>query len=149
MSDAAAAEFLAHMAAVTIPAPGEWVQLAIAEPSGVRLVGDIGIFLAADETYAEIGFTLAPEAQGRGIATGAVRETVRLVFASTQVLRVLAVTDSRNEPSMRLLERAGFRRLESREAVFREEKCIEHVYGLSRHEAQGVQSADSPVRHST
>jgi ribosomal-protein-alanine N-acetyltransferase len=133
MSDGEAAEFLSRMEAAPFFTPGEWVQLAIGEPDGT-LAGDIGIFLAADSGHAEIGFTLAPAAQGRGLATAAVREALDLVFAGTGIAEVHAVTDERNAPSIRLLERLGFQRKQRRDAVFKGEPCIELVYVLRRGE---------------
>ncbi len=132
MSDSEALAFLTEMESAPLIAPGEWVQIAISDPSGEHLVGDIGIFLAEDEGHAEIGFTLGPGAQGRGVATAAVREAVGLIFEATRVSKVLGITDSRNLPSTRLLERIGFRRQESRHTEFRGEPCIEHVYALPR-----------------
>jgi ribosomal-protein-alanine N-acetyltransferase len=133
MSDGEAAEFLAKMETAPFFTPGEWVQLAIGEPGG-GLAGDIGIFLAPDSSHAEVGFTLAPAAQGRGLATAAVREALDLVFAGTPVVEVRGVTDARNAPSIRLLERLGFQLAERRDAIFREEPCIELVYVLRRGE---------------
>lgn len=132
MPDADAAAFLDEMRRAPLFVPGEWVQLGIAEPDGARLVGDMGLFISADGRCAELGFTLAPGAQGRGIATEAVRAAARLLFALTQVDQVLGITDSRNGASLRLLQRAGFRLRERQEAVFRGEPCVEEVYTLSR-----------------
>jgi RimJ/RimL family protein N-acetyltransferase len=95
-------------------------------------MGDIGVFVDADGRYAEIGFTLARHAQGRGVATAAVREAVGLVFAATGVDRVVGITDARNSPSVRLLERVGLRRTATTNAVFRGEHCVEYVYTVFR-----------------
>ena len=130
--DAEAAAFLGEMSGAAIFQPGEWFQLGIAEPGGMVLIGDIGLLLAEDATHVEIGFTVRREAQGRGIATAAVREAIGLVFEHTKVERVLGITDARNLPSIRLLERVGMRKTESRSAMFRGEPCIEHVYAVSR-----------------
>lgn len=131
MTDEAAAAFLAAMRDAPLFIPGEWIQLGIAAPDG-RLVGDIGVCVDPAGRSAEIGFTLAPAAQGRGIATRAVREAIALLFATTGVGRVVGVTDRRNAASVRLLDRCGFRQAESREAVFRGEACVEDVFVLPR-----------------
>jgi len=128
MPDAEAAVFLADMSRAPLFAPGAWIQLGIAERPAGPLVGDVGLFLSADGRSAEVGFTLAPAAQGRGIATAAVRESVRLLAAVTTAQRVLGITDHRNGASVRVLERAGFRLHERRDVVFRGEPCTEHVY---------------------
>jgi aminoglycoside 6'-N-acetyltransferase len=85
-----------------------------------------------DAYLGEIGFTLEPGAQGRGIATAAVRAALQLLFGSTQVQQVLGITDRRNGASIRLLERVGFRYESSRRAVFRGELCDEEVYVIVR-----------------
>jgi aminoglycoside 6'-N-acetyltransferase len=132
MSDAEALAFLNEMNTAPLFSPDKWMQLGIAEPGTERLIGDIGLFLAADERTAEIGFTLDPAAQGRGIATAAVRAALQLLFASTKVQQVLGVTDSRNGSSVRLLKRVGFLQRESHHVVFRGEPCSEEVYALPR-----------------
>ena len=69
---------------------------------------------------------------GRGIASGAVREALRLMFFATRVERILGITDASNLPSIRLLERLGFEFAESLRVVFRGEPCTELVYSLPR-----------------
>ena len=132
MSDDEALAFLCEMSAMPRPAPGEWLQLGIADADGVRIVGDIGLCLAADVAHAEIGFTLAADAQGRGIATAAVREAIAWLFEVTTATQERGITDARNLPSIRLMERVGMRRVASREAIFRGEPCVEHVHALER-----------------
>jgi aminoglycoside 6'-N-acetyltransferase len=132
MPDAEAVAFLTEMGAAPLFAPGEWVQLGIAAHDSDQLIGDIGVFVSADGLGGELGFTLAPAAQGRGIATAAVRQALQVLFATTRVKQVLGITDSRNLASVRLLERVGFQHRESRHTVFRGEPCVEAVYVLSR-----------------
>ena len=134
MSETEALSFLAEMSEARLFTPGDWVQLGIAEGEADQLIGDIGMFVSADGLTGEIGFTLAPAAQGRGIATAAVRQALQLIFGTTRVKQVLGITDSRNVRSIRLLERVGFRRHESRATVFRGEPCVEEVYALPRND---------------
>ncbi|MDM4767095.1 bifunctional GNAT family N-acetyltransferase/class I SAM-dependent methyltransferase [Pelomonas sp. SE-A7] len=132
MSDEQAAAFIAEMADLPVPNPGGWVQLAIADEEGSALLGDIGLFVDATGTEAEVGFTLSRGAQGRGLAAAAVRSVIELVFEATGVQRVRAITDARNEASIRLLERLGLRRVDSVATEFRGEPCVEHRYELGR-----------------
>lgn len=132
MPEAEALAFLTEMNRAPLFAPGKWVQLGIADPETDELVGDIGVFLSGDELTGEVGFTLAPAAQGRGIATAAVRQALNVFFEVTCAEQVHGITDSRNLASVRVLERAGFRYQERRDAVFRGEPCIEELYVLSR-----------------
>jgi ribosomal-protein-alanine N-acetyltransferase len=132
MSDLEATAFLSEMSTTPLLRPGNWTQIGIADPSSRCLIGDIGVFLDQDGRYAEVGFTLARHAQGRGVATAAVREAINLIFSATDVDRVFGITDARNSASARLLERVGMRRTETTNAVFRGEQCTEYVYALLR-----------------
>lgn len=110
-----------------------WFQLAIAERDSGRLIGDIGICVhAGDDGHAEIGFTLAPQAQHRGLATEAVRAAVAMLFEHRAIERVVGITDARNLASMRLLERIGMSHVQTLEAVFRGEPCTELLCELRR-----------------
>jgi ribosomal-protein-alanine N-acetyltransferase len=132
MSDAEALAFLDEMHAAPLFAAGEWVQLGIADAGTDELIGDVGLHLSNDGRTGEVGFTLRPSAQGRGIAASAVREGLQLLFGATAATHVLGITDARNLPSIRLLERLGFSYRDSREVVFRGEPCSEKVYVLQR-----------------
>jgi aminoglycoside 6'-N-acetyltransferase len=129
---ATAHDFLVEMSTIPLFVRGEWAQLAVADAAGDALLGDIGLFLAADAREAEVGITLAPAAQGRGMATEAIALALELVFAATRVDRVRGVTDARNAPCIRLLERVGMRRRGRRETLFRGEPCVEFVYVADR-----------------
>lgn len=135
MSDAEAHAFLDEMRRAPLFTPGQWVQLGIATPESDELVGDIGLYLSEDGTSGEIGFTLKPSSQGRGVAALAVREALQVLFAATSVTRIVAITDERNRPSIKLLERVGFEFVESRQAVFRGEPCTERAYALPRNDS--------------
>ena len=54
------------------------------------------------------------------------------VFACSAAGQVPALTDARNRGSVRVLERAGFTRLDERQALFKEELCTEFVYACHR-----------------
>lgn len=66
------------------------------------------------------------------MGAAAVREAIDLVFEQTNADRVLGISDARNGPSLRLLQRVGMHMIESRGAICREQPCIEHVYAISR-----------------
>ncbi len=134
MSESDSLKFLDEVSQAPLFVAGHWVQLGIADTASDRLVGDIGMYLSEDGSSAEVGFTLEPSAQGRGIAGSAVREALHLMFCATGVARILGVTDERNLPSVRLLERLGFEFIESRRVVFRGEPCTELVYALPRND---------------
>lgn len=132
---AAALAFLQATAAASFCSAGEWFQLAIAERASDALIGDIGLHLHADTGVAEIGFTLARDAQGRGLALEAVQAAIALLWAHTPAQRVLGITDQRNQPSVRLLQRAGLRPYAMLDTVFRGQACVEQFFVLHRRAA--------------
>ena len=86
---------------------------AIEPTQAERIAGLIRI--AIDDDAGEegsVGYSLDPDFQGRGYATEALREVVRLGFEELGLRRIRATVDTRNERSWRVLERAGFRRTE-------------------------------------
>lgn len=89
---------------------------AIAEADD-RLAGTVALY-AWDRANrrAELGFALRPDRAGRGLASDAVRTAIRFGIAEMGLHRVEADVDPDNAASIRLLERAGFRR----EGHFRE-----------------------------
>lgn len=130
----AAQAFVAWLSAHHPDEPGEWFQVAIAtreDPD--RLVGDCGFRSRADEpSITDLGFTLAPEAQGRGYATEGVGAVVRYLFEERGKHKLCADCDTRNEPSWRLLERLGFAREGELRDSFRDDEgwASEFLYGL-------------------
>ena len=124
--------FLQATSAVTDLIAGDWIQLGAAEAITDQLIGDLGLFLAHDGLWAEVGFTLNQESQGQGHATRAVLVAIELVLASSSAAEVRAVTDARNVASIRVLERAGFQFALQQQAVFKDEACTELVYVYRR-----------------
>ena len=86
--------------------PGTWRQLAVCLRDGT-LIGDIGLH-TLDEYQLELGYTLAPEQQGKGFATEAVLAVLGQAFSVWNKHRVTASVDPENRASIRLLERLGF-----------------------------------------
>jgi cysteine desulfurase family protein (TIGR01976 family) len=56
----------------------------------------------------ELGYEIAPDWRGRGLATAAVHELLREAFGAPEVRTILAHTLSEPGPSVRVLEKAGF-----------------------------------------
>ncbi len=131
-SNEEAANFLSEMNRADPFLSGVWFQLGIADRQTNDLIGDIGVCVAQDEEHAEIGLTLDPGSQGQGLATEAICAAAELLFASTKIERIVGITDARNTPSIRLLERLGMRRVQTVAAIFRDQPCEEHWYELLR-----------------
>ena len=132
MSEAEASEFIAEMETAPLFQPDKWAQVAIARPEDGALVGDMGLFVAKDLSWAEIGFTLSAATRGRGYAAAAAAAAIQLLFEHTAVPRVIGITDARNAASVRVLERVGMSRVEARAVVFKGEPCVEWVCSRAR-----------------
>lgn len=123
--------FLTDMHGAEAWAVGRWFQLAIEELASGKLVGDFGVCVDG-EGSAEIGVTLARDAQGRGLASEAIGLLVSLLFELPGVDRVRAMTDARNAASARLLARAGLRHTHTAQADFRGDACTEWTFERER-----------------
>ncbi len=106
--------------------PGEWYQFAVEDRTSGALVGDLALHVDEDEPRAaEVGFTLAPEQQGKGYAAEALRGLLGFAFEELELHRIYAVTDALNAPAAALLERVGLRR----EAHFHENIFFKGAWG--------------------
>jgi RimJ/RimL family protein N-acetyltransferase len=106
-----ARQFLQELQAIDPDTPGEWFQFAISLRGADGLIGDCGAQVRAEDSrQAEIGFTLAPQHQGYGYATEAVRRLLHYLLIERGKHRVRATCDDRNTRSVAVLERVGMRR---------------------------------------
>jgi RimJ/RimL family protein N-acetyltransferase len=130
------------MAAADPEQPG-WFQYAVELGDGHAHIGDVGVNLNDNLRQAEIGYTIAPERQGRGYATEAVRAVLEHLFRVRGLHKVSAECDARNVASARVLERLGF----TREGLRREHTWIKGewtddlLYGLLETDYFGLGSA--------
>ena len=116
-------------------ANGEHLSLAIERSEDSRLIGQCVLFKFSDTCRrAEIGYSLASSAWGRGLMNEALRAFIRYGFEHLALNRIEADIDPRNEPSARTLERLGFQR----EGLLRERWIVNGeisdsiIYGLLR-----------------
>ncbi len=76
-----------------------------------KIVGDVMLRLTdIERDVAEIGWVLAPNAGGQGLATEAVSAVLDLGLTVYKVHRIVAQMDARNRSSARLAERVGMLR---------------------------------------
>ena len=82
------------------------------EPDVSTLVG-FGGFKGSPsvEGVVEIGYSIAPAFRGRGLATDAVAQMVQRAFSDPAVRAVDAHTLGHDNPSTRVLQKSGFRRI--------------------------------------
>jgi RimJ/RimL family protein N-acetyltransferase len=115
-----AERLIAEQAAILPDTPGTWLQLAVVTIESAAVIGDCGIHVRGDDPrQVELGITLAPAHQGRGLAAEALGSVLEYVFGRLGKHRVFAVTDAENHAAARLLRRLGFRH---------EAHYVEHVW---------------------
>lgn len=103
--------YIRGLAAIEPGTPGKWYQVGIFLLDGGKLIGDTGFHvLEHDPEQAEIGITLAPDFQGQGYASEALKALLSYIFTTQGKHRVFASVDPRNASSMKLLERIGMRK---------------------------------------
>jgi ribosomal-protein-alanine N-acetyltransferase len=112
------------------------VPCALTLKSSGRVVGLFG-YHHWDHYHrrADIGYDLARELWGRGLATEALTAAIRFGFSEMQLNRIEAQTIADNEPSTRLLGRLGFVLEGTRRSYSWEEDGTFHdgaIYGLLR-----------------
>jgi RimJ/RimL family protein N-acetyltransferase len=102
--------------------PGRLAATLVIELDG-RVIGDLMLLVEspwaqsdvadqAKDVQAMLGWTLDPAYSGRGYATEAAAELLRICFEDLGLRRVRALCFADNEPSWRLMERLGMRREE-------------------------------------
>ena len=87
------------------------IVVAAVEAASGRHVGEFMIKVTNRESrQGEIGWSLHPDAHGRGLATEGAREILRVGFDELGLHRIIAESDPRNAASIRVMERLGMRR---------------------------------------
>ena len=98
----------------TLDDEGQVLAVGVVLRGSGELIGDLVLFWHSREHRAgEVGYVFAPEHTGKGYATEAVRELLRIGFDPDNGLglhRITARLDARNTASARVAERLGMRR---------------------------------------
>jgi RimJ/RimL family protein N-acetyltransferase len=100
---------------LALPIPSGKVEneaftLAAEETASGRMAGTVSLFLrSVEHRQGEIGFIFHPDFQGRGLATEAAREVLRIGFQELHLHRIFGQCDGRNQASAGLMARLGMR----------------------------------------
>ncbi len=87
---------------------GVWVMI---ERSSATVIGDLGFRGPPDDAGTiELGYSVVPSRRRRGYATEAASTLVQWARSQPSVAVIVAGCDPDNLPSIRTLERVGFRR---------------------------------------
>lgn len=117
--------FIAHKVSRKINVPGTWMQWVVIKKDESELIGDIGVhFHDQDPLQVEIGCTFNGLYHGKGYATEALKKITDFLFDDLGKARITASVDPRNLPSVRLMERLGFRL----QAHLKESYCMRGVW---------------------
>ncbi len=73
-----------------------------------KAIGAVALEVQAQDRIAELGYGLARAAWGRGLAVEASTAAIDWTFKNYDVVKVFARADSRNQRSIRVLEKLGF-----------------------------------------
>ena len=115
--DQARAKLEQRVRQTRIGTDGDPLVLAAVDTATGRIVGEFMLRLISSESrQGEIGWSIHPDAQGRGLATEGGAEMLRLGFDGSGLHRIVAGSDPRNVASIRVMERLGMHR----EALFTE-----------------------------
>jgi RimJ/RimL family protein N-acetyltransferase len=94
---------------------GAYGHRLIIEREGGLVVGSIGLFWPPSEGVLEIGYGIVASRRGRGYATEATQALAEFALTAPDVHTVSANVELSNPPSVRVLEKAGFRRAATEE----------------------------------
>jgi ribosomal-protein-alanine N-acetyltransferase len=92
---------------------------AVVERATGHVIGDAGFGVFRQTGDVELGYTLAREHWGRGLATEAARACLEAGLVHLSAPRIVAVVDEANTASLRVAERIGMARVERIEAYGR------------------------------
>ncbi|UBU10593.1 GNAT family N-acetyltransferase [Nonomuraea gerenzanensis] len=93
-------------------------RLIVERDSGL-VVGSLGLFWPPQDGAVEIGYGVVASRRGRGYASEATRALTAFALTAPEVHTVLAHAEPANPASIRVLEKAGFRRVSSTEELAR------------------------------
>ncbi|GAB3143495.1 GNAT family protein [Micromonospora sonneratiae] len=126
-----------------IAGEGDCLSLAVVWPDAGRVVGQVElVWLSREHRQGELGYVFNPQYQGKGLATEAAAEMLRLGFEALGLHRIVGRCSAQNSASARLLARLGMRQ----EAHFvhnvrlKGEWKEELVYAMLQHEWRSNES---------
>lgn len=107
---------------------GYWV---ICLPENRLLIGTICLWnFVIEKAQVELGYELSPMYHGKGIMHEAAVKVIEYAFETIQAKVITALTDPRNEPSKKILEKCGFKQDMGHKYVNAEEAEGQSVYFL-------------------
>jgi RimJ/RimL family protein N-acetyltransferase len=94
---------------------GEGLSLAIADSARSEACGLIVLLHRADPSVLGLGYWVVPESREKGLASRAVGLLASWALTQPSIAEVEAIVEADNEPSRRVLEKAGLVRVQAKE----------------------------------
>ncbi|EJB5574242.1 GNAT family N-acetyltransferase [Citrobacter freundii] len=119
------------------PGSPYWLCLVLCDKASGAPLGVTG-YIHENNECAEVGFLLAPEAQGKGYGTESLHAVCDFAFTTGGLRRLTARVTAGNDASRRLLEKVGF----IHEGTLRESYWLHQtwnddwIFGLLKHDYQ-------------
>ena len=115
--------------------PTKSFHLGIVLKSSGEVIGELWVYLIENNRMAKVAIRFSKDYQGKGYATEALNAITAFCFDNTELQRLWTDVDVRNEASVRLLEKCGYKR----EGMIRQGKmvsswCDYYLYGLLKSE---------------
>ena len=115
--------------------PTKSFHLGIALKGNDEVIGELWVYLIENNRMAKVAIRFSKDYQGKGYATEALNAITAFCFDNTELQRLWTDVDVRNEASVRLLEKCGYKR----EGMIRQGKmvsswCDYYLYGLLKSE---------------
>jgi RimJ/RimL family protein N-acetyltransferase len=129
-------EYVGKYANFVYEKEGDWLSLAIEAKDEPGLLGEVVLKWLPGRGQAEIGWSTAPQARGKGYATEAAAAVLDLGFGELGLRRIEARLDELNTASAALCQRLGMR-LEARHVdkwFYKGQWATELVYAVLAHE---------------
>lgn len=109
--DQARAKLERRVQQTRIESDGDPLLLAAVDTETGRMIGEFMLLLMSSQSrQGEIGWSIHPDVQRRGLATEGAAEMLRLGFDELGLHRIVAESDPRNAASIRVMEHLGMRR---------------------------------------
>jgi [ribosomal protein S5]-alanine N-acetyltransferase len=75
-----------------------------------HLIGSVGLTIESEHRRAELGYWLGEDYRGRGFASAAIKESLKIAFTDLGLQRIYALCFPENAASQQLLRKLGFRK---------------------------------------
>jgi RimJ/RimL family protein N-acetyltransferase len=101
----------AKIEAVALKEEGDSLMCGVVLRETGAVIGDVMLrWISSEHQQGEVGYIFHPDYSGKGYATEAAEEMLRIGFEEVELHRIIGRIDGRNAASARVLERLGMRR---------------------------------------